>query len=91
MGSPPDEMVDAANAWLTVREELGDDITPPQVIERAQYLPRTKLWGTDEEGYVVVLECDCGVAVYYPGHPDDRTEVRCDECGRTWKVNPATA
>lgn len=47
----------------------------------AKVVPRTKLWDN-----LIVLECDCGAAVDYPGHPDERTEVQCDGCGTVWKV-----
>jgi len=55
-------------------------------VSLAIYVPRTKLWGTAEEGYVIVLECECGAAVDYPGHPDDRTAVQCPECLRVWAL-----
>jgi hypothetical protein len=51
-----------------------------------QTVPQTKLWGDADAGYTIVLGCDCGTAVDYPGHPDERTEVRCDGCGKVWKV-----
>ncbi len=38
-------------------------------------VPRTKLW----DG-VIVLECVCGGAVDYPGHPDERETVMCESC-----------
>lgn len=55
----------------------------------AQTVPQTKLIGDDEEGYLIVLRCDCGTLVDYPGHPDERTEVQCDGCDKVWKVAPA--
>lgn len=50
-------------------------------------VPRTKLWGDNEQGYIIVLECDCGLAVDYPGHPDDRTSVECEGCGKLWVLD----
>jgi hypothetical protein len=49
-------------------------------------LPPTKLWGNSQDGYFIVLECDCGWAVDYPGHPDERTTVVCSQCGQKWTV-----
>lgn len=48
-------------------------------------VPRTKLWREDD-GFVIVLECQCGAAVPYPGHPDERETVTCDGCGQEWQV-----
>lgn len=42
-------------------------------------LPKTKLW----DG-VVVLECVCGLAVDYPGHPDEVETSTCASCGTTY-------
>lgn len=47
-------------------------------------VPRTRLW-REGDGFVIVLECVCGEAVGYPGHPDDREESTC-ECGRTYRA-----
>jgi len=52
----------------------------------ATYVPRTKLWGDREAGYIIVLECECGTAVDYPGHPDERVAVTCPGCGRVWAL-----
>ena len=52
-------------------------------------LPQVKLWG-DDDGWIIVLECDCGAAVEYPGHPDDRRSVEC-ECGSVWTVSAEAA
>jgi hypothetical protein len=48
-------------------------------------LPRTKLWAV-EGGFIIVLECDCGRAVDYPGHPEERDPVLCPGCGIEWTV-----
>jgi hypothetical protein len=47
-------------------------------------IPRTKLW-REYDGFVIVLECTCGAAIEYPGHPDERESVEC-ECGAIWTV-----
>jgi hypothetical protein len=49
-------------------------------------VPPTRLWGDTIQGYIIVLKCDCGVGVEYPGHPDDRTIVTCLNCGQQWAV-----
>lgn len=50
-------------------------------------LPRTKLWADEGgNGWVIVLECVCGTAVEYPGHPDERTSFTCEACGKIWTV-----
>ena len=37
-----------------------------------------------DDGFVIVLECSCGVAVDYPGHRQATSE--CLNCGRTYEV-----
>jgi hypothetical protein len=54
------------------------------VIFVTDFVPRTKL----VDGHIIVLECECGVAVPYPGHPDDVTAVLCENCGRVWACDP---
>jgi hypothetical protein len=49
-------------------------------------VPKTKLWGDPDEGYIIVLECECGSAVEYPGHPDARETVACESCHAEWTV-----
>lgn len=44
-------------------------------------VPRTKLWDR-----VIVLECLCGHAVDYPGHPDEHETAECESCGRKYTV-----
>lgn len=51
-------------------------------------VPRTKLWGNADDGYLIVLECICGFAVPYPGHPDDTAEVACERCSTRYVVAP---
>jgi hypothetical protein len=53
---------------------------------KAALVPRTKLWGNRVDGYSIVLECTCGNAVDYPGHPDERVTVACTRCGAMWTV-----
>lgn len=50
-------------------------------------VPATKMWET-EHGPIIVLECTCGLAVDYPGHPDARHAVTCEHCGTIWKLKP---
>lgn len=53
----------------------------------ANYVPATKLWReSDDDPGIIVLECTCGAAVDYPGHPDDRREVACKTCGTVWRL-----
>ncbi len=57
--------------------------------ERVEFVPRTKLWRKPEwepGSFVIVLECNCGTAVDYPGHPDEATSVLCPACGKRWAV-----
>lgn len=48
-------------------------------------VPRTKLW-KKEDGHWIVLECECGTAVPYPGHPDSQRESLCPTCGVSYRV-----
>lgn len=49
-------------------------------MSEVRLVPRTKLW--DDH---IVLECRCGVAVTYPGHPDNVFEVTC-ACGAVYRI-----
>jgi hypothetical protein len=59
-----------------------------------QQVPRTKLWrhpdadadSRDVGSYVIVLECECGAAIEYPGHPDAVVTVGCGGCGKRWTI-----
>lgn len=37
-------------------------------------------------GPIVLLICDCGRRVRYPGYPDGRPIERCAGCGQCWAV-----
>ena len=67
---------------LAAREALGHLVAEANRLR----VPRTKLWGSADAGYLIVLECECGAAVDYPGHPDERDEVICENCHAVWKV-----
>lgn len=49
-----------------------------------RYVPRVKLWDEDGRGPYIVLECVCGLAVPYPGHPELIDQSLC-ECGRVYE------
>lgn len=56
---------------------------------REVVLPRVKLF-TEPDGYVIALECFCGGAVQYPGHPETLELSRCERCGQPWRcLEPA--
>jgi hypothetical protein len=52
-------------------------------VTAARLVPKTKLWARG-----IILECTCGNAVDYPGHPDERETVACSLCGQLWTVKP---
>ena len=62
-------------------------------------VPATKLWRMDDADsssrdvgdFIIVLRCDCGAAVDYPGHPDERVDVTCEGCGIVWTIRPELA
>lgn len=51
---------------------------------REVVLPRVKLF-TEDDGYMIALECFCGGAVQYPGHPDSHKVTSCVRCGQRWR------
>lgn len=61
---------------------------PP--LPRPVRVPPTKLWDNHGHGNVIVLECICGYAVPYPGHPDNQPETTCSACGTRYVVEPVS-
>jgi hypothetical protein len=54
-----------------------------------RFVPRVSLWNPDGRGPFIVLECVCGSAVPYPGHPDEIDRSECAKCGRLYeRVEP---